>query len=365
MKRSITDLDKVKNLLKSNNKVAVQIAPAVRVAIGEEFGFSVGTNVVGKLVVSLKKVGFDYVYDVCNGADYTIIEESKELATRFREKQNLPLFTSCCPVWVKFLEHSYPEKIKNLSTCKSPTEMLSRLIKHYDNDIKVVSVTPCVGKKIERTRHNVIDVCLTTKECAKLIKDAGINLAEQEDGVFDELFGISSGAGTIFGVTGGVTEAILRTTTHLLNTHSSRVLEINEGEIKPFEPAKEIIRKNDSLREFSIMTEEGELKVGIVNGIASARKLLSDIENGKEFHFVEFQNCKGGCVMGPGQPAFDKMKYNVDDIVKLRGRGLYDNDDRNSIKSSHTNRSVLDVYKNVGEDKIEKMLHIHEKKCLE
>ena len=359
MTRKITDLDKVKKMLKGGDKVAVQIAPAVRVAIGEEFGLDIGTNVVGKLVTALKKAGFSYVYDVCAGADYTIIEESKELATRFREKRDLPLFTSCCPVWVKFLEHSYPDKIKNLSTCKSPTEMLSRLIKHYDKDVKVVSVTPCVGKKIERIRHNVIDVCLTTKECAKLIKDAGIDLATQEESAFDEMFGVSSGAGTIFGVTGGVTEAILRTTTNLLNTHSSRVLEINAGDIKPLEPAKEIIRKNDGLREFSIMTEEGELKVGIVNGIASARKLLSDIDAGKEFHFVEFQNCKGGCVMGPGQPAYDKNLYYLDTIVSLRGRGLYDNDANNVVKSSHTNDNVLKVYKNVGEDKIEKMLHIH------
>ena len=355
----VTDLDKALNLINSGQKVAVQIAPAVRVAIGEEFGFKVGTNVVGKLVTALKQAGFTYVYDVCAGADFTILEESKELAQRIRTGKNLPLFTSCCPIWVKYLEHTKPEYKKNLSTCKSPTEMLSTLIKHFNSDVKIVSVTPCVGKKVERLRDNNIDVCLTTKECAEIIKQKNIDFCNLPDGKFDQVFGVSSGAGTIFGVTGGVMEAILRTTTHLLNNHKSKVCEIkNNNGIEHLEIAKKTIRTNNGFREVTISTAEGEVNIAIVNGIKNTNKLFNELKNGKVFHFVEFQNCAGGCVMGPGQPVVDKGKYTLNQVVKLRGNGLYEVDKTNKVKTSQANENVLGIYHKIGEEKIEELLHI-------
>ncbi len=354
------DLDKALFYINGDFRVAFQIAPAVRVALGEEFGLAMGENVVEKIPSALKQAGADYVYDVCAGADFTIIEESMELAQRFREKKNLPLFTSCCPVWMKYLEYAYPDYVKYASTCKSPTEMLSTLIKYFSPDIKIVSVTPCVGKKLERERDNNIDVSLTTRELAELLKIKKVDLKKCPNAPFDELFGISSGAGLIFGVTGGVMEAVLRTTTHLLNNHKKSILEVkNNNCLKDEEFALNTIRSNESLRECEINTREGVLKIAIVNGIATAKTLLSEIATGKKYDFVEFQNCKGGCVNGPGQPYVDRKMVSDDDIVRLRGGGLYKLDNTNKVKSSHANANVLNIYNIIGEEKMHKMLHLN------
>ena len=357
--QKISDLDKVISMLNKNQIIAIQIAPGVRVAIGEEFGFDIGQNVVGKLVTALKKAGFKYVYDVCAGADFTIIEESKELVHRIKTGKNLPLFTSCCPIWVKYLEMVKPDYKNNLSTCKSPTEMLSTLIKYFSPNIKVVSVTPCVGKKIERERDNNIDVSLTTRECAQLIKLKNIDFYNLKEGQFDDLFGVSSGAGNIFGVTGGVMEAVLRTTVHLLNNDKTSILEVkNNNSIKDYEIPLKTIRTNDDIREITIPTNKCDLKIAIVNGIASAKRLFEEIEKGKIYHFVEFQNCKGGCIMGPGQPYVDKNKYTLDKVVKLRGTGLYDIDKTTKIKTSHSNQNILGIYGQIGEKQMQEMLHL-------
>lgn len=356
----LSDEEKVIQFLNNKNTlVAVQIAPAVRVAIGEEFGFPIGTNVVGKLVSGLKQAGFNYVYDVCAGADFTIIEESKELARRFRQNTNLPVLTSCCPVWIKYLEYAYEDLAKNASTCKSPTEMLSTLIKHFSPNIKVVSVTPCVGKKLERTRDNNIDVSLTTRELASILKQRGVNIADCVDENFDELFGVSSGAGLIFGVTGGVTEAVLRTTVHILNNHLNSILEVKtNNSLTDEEFAINTIRTNEGIRECEINTAEGVLKIAIVNGISNAKKVLEEIKAGKEYHLVEVMNCQGGCINGPGQPYVDHSKISNDELVRLRGGGLYALDHTNKIKTSHANENILAVYKQLGEKNMEHLLHL-------
>ncbi len=358
-KQTITDLEKVSCFLADKKvRVAVQIAPAVRVAIGEEFGFKVGTNVVGKLVSALKKAGFDYVYDVCAGADFTIIEESKELAQRFRKSENLPLFTSCCPIWMKYLEYAHADYVGNASTCKSPTEMLSTLIKHFSPDIKVVSVTPCVGKKIERERDNNIDVSLTTRELAAIIRMKDVDFKNCEDMPFDDLFGLASGAGLIFGVTGGVTEAVLRTTTYLLNNDLNSIMNLPENAInKAFE--LNTIRSDEGFRECEIKTKQGTLKVAIVNGIANAKALMEEIKKGKQLHFVEVMNCQGGCINGPGQPMVDRKVVTNAELVRLRGGGLYALDDGAQFKNSHTNENVVAIYNQLGEKKMEELLHIH------
>lgn len=330
--------------------VIVQTAPAVRVALGEEFGLQRGTRVTGKMAAALKKLGFDYVFDTDFGADLTIMEEGTELLKRLNENKNLPLMSSCCPAWVKFVEHYYSDMLDNLSTCKSPSEMEGALIKSYfanrmgidPKKIVSVSIMPCVAKKFEGDREELskdglsdIDYVLTTRELARMIKEAGIDFNNIEDDEFENPFGESTGAGVIFGATGGVTEAALRT-----------IYEITSGdELKDVE--FKAVRGTEGIKETEVKLKDGKIvKAAVVNGLANARKVLDEIKAGsKKYDFIEVMACPGGCVTGGGQPIINSREKEEIDIKAQRAKGIYDEDKSLPIRKSHKNPYVIKLYK--------------------
>ena len=354
--REANDINKVLNFLNDENvETVVQVAPSVRVALAEEFGAEIGTFCEGKMVSALRKIGFNHIYDVNVAADFTIVEESKELLDRINNKTApLPMFTSCCPGWYKFAEEFAPEFIPNISTCKSPNEMLGSLVKYYfekqNKKVKIVSIMPCTAKKHEIRRNGEIDANLTTRELAELIKYKNIDFNSLKDEKFDNPFGTYSGAALIFGATGGVMEAALRTANKYLN--------------KTEKPADiEVVRKSIGRKEVEIKTDTITLKVAIVNGLQNAKNLLQDIKDGKaDFHFIEVMACPGGCVNGGGQPIVDYSKTPLSEVISKRTAPLYKEDSSNSVRASHENKAVLEVYKNLlNNDKqlIHKLLHIH------
>jgi len=354
--RETNDINRVLNFLNDKDvETVVQVAPSVRVALAEEFGAEIGTFCEGKMVSALRKLGFDHVYDVNVAADFTIVEESKELLDRINNKTApLPMFTSCCPGWYKFAEEFAPEFIPNISTCKSPNEMLGSLVKYYfekqNKKVKVVSIMPCTAKKHEIRRNGEIDANLTTRELAELIKYKNIEFNSLQDEKFDNPFGTYSGAALIFGATGGVMEAALRTANKYLN--------------KDAKPADiEVVRNTIGRKEVEIKTDTITLKVAIVNGLQNAKNLLKDIKEGKaDFHFVEVMACPGGCVNGGGQPIVDYSKTPLTEVIKKRTAPLYKEDSSNSVRASHENKAVQEVYKNLlnnDEKLIHKLLHIH------
>jgi len=330
--------------------VIVQTAPAVRVALGEEFGLQRGTRVTGKMAAALKKLGFDYVFDTDFGADLTIMEEGTELLSRLNENKNLPLMSSCCPAWVKFVEHYYPDMLDNLSTCKSPSEMEGALIKSYFADrmgidpkkIVSVSIMPCVAKKFEGDREELgkdglsdIDYVLTTRELARMIKEAGIDFNNIEDDEFENPFGEATGAGVIFGATGGVTEAALRT-----------IYEITSGdELKDVE--FKAVRGTKGIKETEVKLKDGKtVKAAVVSGLANARKVLDEIKAGsKKYDFIEVMACPGGCVTGGGQPIINAREKEEIDIKAQRAKGIYDEDKSLPIRKSHKNPYIIKLYK--------------------
>lgn len=354
--REANDMYKVLNFLNDEAvETVVQVAPSVRVALAEEFGAEIGTFCEGKMVSALRKLGFDHVYDVNIAADFTIVEESKELLDRITNKTApLPMFTSCCPGWYKFAEEFAPELIPNISTCKSPNEMLGSLVKYHfekqNKKVKIVSIMPCTAKKHEIRRNGEIDANLTTRELAELIKYKNIDFNSLPDDKFDTPFGTYSGAALIFGATGGVMEAALRTANEHLN--------------KTKQPADiEIVRNSIGRKEVEIKTDTITLKVAIVNGLSNAKELIRDIREGKaDFHFVEVMACPGGCVNGGGQPLVDYSKTPLSEVIAKRTAPLYKEDSNNSIRASHENKAVFEVYKNLlnnDEKLIHKLLHIH------
>lgn len=354
--REVNDINRVLSFLNDKDiETVVQVAPSVRVALAEEFGAEIGTFCEGKMVAALRKLGFNHVYDVNTAADFTIIEESEELLNRINEKTGpLPMFTSCCPGWYKFVEEFAPEFIPNISTCKSPNEMLGSLVKYYfekqNKKVKVVSIMPCTAKKHEIRRNGEIDANLTTRELAELIKYKNIDFNALEDEKFDNPFGTYSGAALIFGATGGVMEAALRTANEHLN--------------KTRQPADiEVVRNSIGRKEVEIKTDTITLKVAIVNGLQNAKNLLKDIKEGKaDFHFVEVMACPGGCVNGGGQPIVDYSKTPLSEVIAKRTAPLYKEDSSNSVRASHENKAVFEVYKNLlnnDEKLIHKLLHIH------
>lgn len=354
--REVNDINRVLSFLNDKDiETVVQVAPSVRVALAEEFGAEIGTFCEGKMVAALRKLGFNHVYDVNTAADFTIIEESKELLNRINEKTGpLPMFTSCCPGWYKFVEEFAPEFIPNISTCKSPNEMLGSLVKYYfekqNKKVKVVSIMPCTAKKHEIRRNGEIDANLTTRELAELIKYKNIDFNALQDEKFDNPFGTYSGAALIFGATGGVMEAALRTANEHLN--------------KTRQPADiEVVRNSIGRKEVEIKTDTITLKVAIVNGLQNAKNLLKDIKEGKaDFHFVEVMACPGGCVNGGGQPIVDYSKTPLSEVIAKRTAPLYKEDSSNSVRASHENKAVFEVYKNLlnnDEKLIHKLLHIH------
>lgn len=349
--------------------VVVQTAPAVRGALGEEFGMPIGTRVTGKMVHALKLVGFDKVYDTNFGADLTIMEEGYEFLNRLQNQGTLPMITSCSPGWVNYVEHEYPDLLEHLSTCKSPHMMLGAMVKSVyaeakgidPRDIYVVSIMPCVAKKGEKQRtenktspYQDVDAVLTTRELAKLIKMFGINFRDLKDDDFDQdLFGEYSGAGVIFGASGGVMEAALRTVADILAHEDLSMIDYHA------------VRGVEGVKESTIKIGEQTLKVAVAQSMALAKPLLDDIRNGvSPYHFIEIMGCPGGCINGGGQPYVNATIRNSGfNFKQARAKALYDEDISLPVRKSHKNSQIQNLYKNyLGEPNSEKahhLLHTH------
>ncbi len=329
--------------------VIVQTAPAVRVGLGEEFGYEMGTVVTGKLVAALRALGFDKVFDTNFSADLTIMEEATEFLGRYEKKENLPLITSCSPGWIKFCETYHPEFIPNLSSCKSAQGMFGAVAKTYyaekmgidPKDIYVVSVMPCTAKKFEAERldHTAvegladIDAVITVRELARMIKKAGILFNLLPDEEYDAPFGLGSGAGTIFGATGGVMEAALRTAYETLTGEELEKLEFCE------------VRGVEGIKEATYTIAGNEIRVAVTSGTANAKKLLEMIKSGeKTYDFIEVMACPGGCVNGGGQPIQPASVHNNVDIRAKRAAGLYNDDKNLPVRKSHMNPDVKAIY---------------------
>lgn len=352
-----TNTDTIWDLLADKNtKVVAQIAPAVRVAVGDRFGLPKGENVMGKLVNVLHRLGFDEVYDTSYGADLTVIEESEELMNRLEAGENLPLFTSCCPAWVKFCEERYPDLAKNLSTCRSPQQMFGAVVREYYKDpeksggkrIVSVSIMPCTAKKEEILRPESstngkqdIDYVLTTTELIGMIRKAGIRFENLEIEATDMPFGIGSGAGVIFGVTGGVTEAVLR---RLREGH-------NRVEMEKIKFSG--VRGEEGLKEVEFDYNGRTIRAAVVSGLGNANNLMKRIQKGEaQYDFVEVMACRRGCIMGGGQPV------PVDPESRIaRSKGIYDTDINTQIKKSNENPLVQSLYDGLLKGKTHELLH--------
>ncbi len=329
-----------------SKRVIVQTAPAVRAALGEEFGYEIGTNVEGKMAASLRRLGFDDVFDTDWAADLTIMEEATEFMDRFKNGGKLPLITSCSPGWVKYCEHYFPEMTENLSSCKSPHQMLGAIAKTYyaekigvkAEDIVVVSVMPCTAKKFEIGRDDQnaagvpdVDYVLTTRELARMIRRVGLNFRAMPDEDFDNPLGLSAGAGDIFGATGGVMEAALRTAACWL-TGEDKVIEFTD------------VRGTDGIKRKTYNVNGTEIKVAVASGLANAKELLKSVQNGEDVHFIEIMGCPGGCVNGGGQPQQPASVRNFADLRELRAKALYDEDASKELRLSHLNADVQKLY---------------------
>ena len=345
--------------------VVVQTAPAVRVALGEEFGMEIGTNVAGKMVTALKRLGFDKVFDTNTGADFTIMEEANEFVERFKANDNLPMITSCSPGWVKYIEMNYPELLPHLSSCKSPHEMFGALIKSYyaekenidPQKIYMVSVMPCIAKKFERERPEMkndglwnVDNVITTRELSRMIKQANIEFTKLEDSKFDDPMGEATGAGAIFGTTGGVMEAALRTAQDTLTGENLDKINFEQ------------VRGEKGIKRATINIAGKEIKVVAASGLSNAKTILEEIKSGKaDYQFVEIMACPGGCIMGGGQPIkSSKIRAEVD-VQKLRANALYSIDEKSTIRKSHENPIIKKIYKeylgNPGSKLAHELLH--------
>ena len=339
-----------------NVRVVAQIAPAVRVAVGDAFGLPKGKSVMGKIVNVLHRMGFDEVYDTAFSADLTIVEESAEFLDRLKNGGKLPLLTSCCPAWVKFVGDQFPEYQDNVSTCRSPQGMMSSVVKEYFRDPEngqgkktvMVSFMPCTAKKMEANRPNSYtkeekdtDYVITTTELIKMIRMTGIDFASLEPESSDIPFGFGSGGGVIFGVTGGVTEAVIR---RLAPDHNMSTLE---------EISECGVRDEGFIREFSIPYDGMEVKICIASGLANARKVMEQVRSGeKEYHLIEIMACRRGCIMGGGQPrlAGDRTKA-------ARARGIYNADKVSVIKKSDENPMIISLYEGFLKGKEHELLH--------
>ncbi|SDY89160.1 NAD(P)-dependent iron-only hydrogenase catalytic subunit [Proteiniborus ethanoligenes] len=361
-------IDYVWDALENPNKhVVVQTAPAVRAALGEEFGLPMGTSVTGKMAASLRRLGFDKVFDTDFAADLTILEEGYELLSRLKNNGKLPMITSCSPGWIKFCEHYYPEFLDNLSTCKSPHEMLGALIKSYyaeknnikPEDIYVVSIMPCTAKKFEAKREELaatgypdVDAVLTTRELAKMIKEARIDFNNLEDEDFDDVLGESTGAGVIFGATGGVMEAALRTVAEVVTGKELENIDFKQ------------VRGTEGIKEAEIDLGELKVKVAVAHSTGKAKELLEKVKSGeKEYHFIEVMGCPGGCVTGGGQPYISAKDRYTKDVMKTRAKALYNEDMGKAIRKSHENPMIKKIYDEFLEKpnshKAHQLLHTH------
>lgn len=347
--------------------VIVQTAPAVRVALGEEFGMEIGTNVAGKMVSALKRLGFDKVFDTNTGADFTIMEEASELIERLEKKDHLPMITSCSPGWVKYIEMNYPELLPHLSSCKSPHQMFGAILKTYfaekegidPRKIYVVSVMPCIAKKFERGRPEMkedglydVDNVITTRELSRMIKQANIEFTKLGDTAFDNPMGEATGAAAIFGTTGGVMEAALRTAQDVLTGEDLEKIDFKQ------------VRGEEGIKRATVNIAGNDLNVVAASGLSNARQILEEIKNGTaNYQFVEIMACPGGCIMGGGQPIKSSKIRREVDVRKLRADALYTIDERSTIRKSHENPILKKIYKDYlgapGGEKAHKLLHTH------
>ena len=352
------DLPKVwRALSRERNHVVVQVAPAVRVAIGEMFGMEPGTISTGKLVTALRRLGFSAVFDTNFGADLTIMEEARELVHRIETGGTLPMLTSCCPAWVKFFEHQFPEMLDVPSTCKSPQTMLGAIAKTYyaekmeipTKNLKVVSIMPCVAKKAESARPELskedelhVDYVLSTREFGHMIKEAGIDFRTLEDDEFDSILGESTGAAAIFGTTGGVIEAAVRTAAELITGETIERIDFEQ------------LRGLEGIRSATVAIGDLDLKIGIAHGLGNARKLLESIQKGEaDFHAIEIMACPGGCIGGGGQP----YHHGDQDVIKKRQKAIYEIDVNSKRRKSHENEMIHKLYEDYLGDPYGKKAH--------
>lgn len=355
-----SSINAVLNLLKdSNNYVVAQIAPAVRVALAEEFGYPIGTFNEGKIATALRKIGFKKAFDVNVGADFTVIEESEELIERLQSKKNLPLFSSCCPAWFDYIHKNYSEFSTNVSTCKTPNEMLGSLIKNYYakkenlNNVKVVAIMPCTAKKAEILRRNDVDAVLTTRELAYLITSKNIDYKSLPEEEFDKPFG-DYGAGLIFGAGGGVTEAVLRTAYEKITGKKSNPSDFY------------VARSMDGIKEVSIDKDNVKLSICVISGLSNANKVLKQIKSGeKHYDFVEVMACPGGCINGGGQPFVNYNEIDLETVIKKRTEALFNSDKFQHEKTSHNNKVVKQIYSeflDIDKENAHQILH-YKNKC--
>ncbi len=334
-------------------RTTVQIAPAVRVALGKELHVRNGENVMGKIVAALRRMGVDEVYDTSLGADLTVMEESEEFIERLKNKKKLPLITSCCPGWVSYCEKKHPEMLENISTCRSPMQMLASILKHQaQNSPRKTfhfAVMPCTAKKFEAARQEFtyenepnVDAVITTQELIRMIKESGIMFNALEPEAIDMPFGMVSGAGVIFGVTGGVTEAVLRR----VASDKSRTALLSVAALGQ--------RGSQGIKEFTLPYGEETLRIAVVSGLGNAEEILKRVKNGEKFDFIEIMACPGGCVCGGGQP------FAASQALSNRGAGLYKADRSYSIRRSEENPLVSSIYSNIA-GCVHELLHVEYK----
>lgn len=343
--------------------VVVQPAPSVRAALGEEFGYPMGTDVEGKMAAALRRIGFDKVFDTDFSADLTIMEEANEFLGRVVNGGVLPMMTSCSPGWIKYCEHYYPDLIDHLSSCKSPQQMFGAITKTYyaekmgidPKDIVCVSVMPCTAKKFEIGRDDQnaagvpdVDISITTRELARLIKKVGIDFRSLPDEGFDDPLGESTGAAVIFGATGGVMEAALRTAVEKLTGEELASVEFTE------------VRGTEGIKEATYHVADMDVKVAVASGLSNAKVLMDKVRAGEaDYHFIEIMCCPGGCVNGGGQPQVHADVRNFQDVRAIRAKVLYDNDAAKTLRKSHDNPSIKKLYEEyLGEPGSEKAHHI-------
>ena len=358
------DTKKVKKLLNKKEKhVLVQTAPSIRASLGEMFRISPGTLVTGRMVTALKKLGFDKVFDTDFGADLTTIEETNEFLERLNKNENIPLFTSCCPAWIKFTEHNYPDLLKNLSTCKSPHMMFGSIAKsHYaekegikPENIAVVSIMPCTAKKFEIERKEMkingnknVDFVLTTRELGRLLKENKIELKKMKKGKFDKIMGTSTGSAAIYGATGGVAESVLRYASNKLGEKRKKIKYKN-------------VRGLEGIKKATVKINNKKIKMAIANGLGNIRKLMEMIKDGKDFDIVELMACPGGCIGGGGQPKSEDEK-----ILEKRSKALYKQDEKMKLKTADENPKIKKLYKDfldkISKEEKHKLLHTKYKK---
>ena len=359
-------IDKVWDAISDpNKKVVIFTAPAIKATLGEFFDLPIGTNIEGKMVGAIRRLGVDAVFNMDVAADLTIMEEATELVERISGKGDLPMFTSCCPAWVKFCEHNFPEMLPHLSSCKSPQEMLGALLKSYycqknsidPENLFVVSVIPCTAKKFEINREELqtfdfsdVDAALTTREIGRMIQGAGIQIKELADEKFDDPFGVATGAGTIFAASGGVMEAALRTAAVTLNGEELKSLDFKE------------VRGDKSIKEASYVLGGKTINVAVASSLSSARKIVNQIKSGeKDYHLIEIMACPGGCINGGGQPIQSDSVRNYVDLKALRSAALYDSDAKNKLRLSHQSPVTKLLYDEFldgpGKPRSHKLLH--------